>query len=68
MRLNLGKSIKVALAKAGMSQRQLADQMKLSVRFITKLANSKTANLATVEKIAEALGMKASELIALGEE
>ncbi len=45
MRLNLGKSIKVALAKAGMSQRQLADQMKLSVRFITKLANSKTANL-----------------------
>lgn len=66
--MNLGKSIKVALAKAGMSQRQLADKMGLSTRFITKLANSKTANLSTVEKIGAALGMKVSELIALGEE
>lgn len=66
--MNLGKSIKVALAKAGMSQRQLADKMGLSTRFITKLANSKTANLSTVEKIGAALGMRASELIALGED
>ena len=68
MRVSLGKSIKVALAKAGLSQRQLADRMELSAPFITKLANKRTANLETVDKIAAALGMKASELIALGEE
>lgn len=68
MRVSLGKSIKVALAKAGLSQRQLADRMGLSAPFITKLANKQTAKLETVDKIAAALGMKASELIALGEE
>lgn len=66
--MHIGKSIKVSLAKAGMSQRQLADKMGLSVRFITTLANRKTANLATVERIATVFGLKVSEFIAIGEE
>lgn len=66
--MNFGKSIKVALAKAGKNQHELAEQMGLSFRFVNRMANSKTAKMATAEKFATAFGMKASEFIALGEE
>lgn len=66
--MNLGKSIKVALAKAGMNQRQLADQMGLSHRFVTELANKPSGSFANVERLAKAFGMKPSEFISLGEE
>ncbi len=66
--MNLGKSIKVALAKAGMNQRQLADQMGLSHQFVTELTNKPSGSFANVKRLAKAFGMKPSEFIALGEE
>ncbi|MGL4317118.1 MAG: helix-turn-helix domain-containing protein [Pseudomonas sp.] len=66
--MNLGKSIKVALAKAGKNQHELAEQMGLSFRFVNRMANSKTAKMATAEKFATVFGMKVSEFIAIGEE
>lgn len=66
--MNVGNSLKVALVKKGMSQTALAEQMKVHVQWVNKLANSQSASQATIEGLAEALGMKASEFIALGED
>lgn len=66
--MNVGNSLKVALIKKGMSQTALAEQMGVHVQWVNKLANSQSASQATITTLAEALGMKASEFIALGED
>lgn len=66
--MNFGKSIKVALAMAEMNQRELAERMDVSHRFVNRMANAGTARIATAEKFAKAFGMKVSEFLALGEE
>lgn len=66
--MNIGKSIKVALAQRDMKQNQLADQLGKSARWINLLANSKGASTDTIEMLAKGFGMKASEFVALGEE
>lgn len=66
--MNFGKSIKVALAKAELNQRELAEQMDVSHRFVNRMANASTARISTAEKFAKAFGMKVSEFLALGEE
>lgn len=66
--MNIGKSIKVALAMRDMKQNQLASKMKVTPRWINGLANTEQASTSTVDKLAKAFGMKASEFIALGEE
>lgn len=66
--MNIGKSLKVALAKKGMRQNELAEQMKVSRQWIGKLANSEKAGMGSVELLANAFGMTVSEFIALGED
>lgn len=66
--MNVGKSIKVALAKAGMSQKELALKLECGQVWISRLANSRSADFKTVERLAGALDMKVSEFVALGEE
>lgn len=66
--MDVGKSIKVALAKRGMNQTQLAKQMGCTQVWISRLANSRTSAMPTVESLASAFGMKVSDFIALGEE
>lgn len=66
--MNFGKSIKVALAKAELNQRELAERMDVSHRFVNRMANADTARISTAEKFAKAFGMKVSEFLALGEE
>ncbi len=66
--MNVGRSLKVALAKRDMSQTQLAKKMNVHVQWVSKLANSETASQATVTGLAEALDMKVSEFVALGED
>lgn len=66
--MNIGKSIKVALAQRNMKQNQLAEQLGKSARWINLLANSKNASTETISMLAAAFGMKASEFVALGEE
>lgn len=66
--MNVGKSIRVALAKKGMTQRQLAEQLGMLPTSLSQLASQQSCTGATLEKLARALGMKASEFVALGEE
>lgn len=66
--MNIGKSIKVALAQRDMKQNQLAERLGKSARWINLLANSRGASTETISMLASAFGMKASEFVALGEE
>lgn len=66
--MNAGKSIKVALAKREMSQKDLAEKMKTSTPYISQLAGREHIGMGTVVQLAEAFGMKVSEFLALGED
>ena len=65
--MNMGKSIKVALAMRGMKQRDLAELMGRHHVYICQMCNKERVGIAAMESVAEALGMKVSELIKLGE-
>jgi len=66
--MNIGKSIKVALAKHDMKQNQLAERLGRSSSWLNQLANNPEATASTIRLLAGAFGMKASEFVALGEE
>jgi len=66
--MNVGKSLKVALAKAGLSQRELAAKLGCGPVWISRLANRPSADIRTIEQLAAAFDMKVSEFLALGEE
>lgn len=67
---DIEKSVKIALAKAGWKQYQLAEAIRPATtpqqvnRWISSGNGVRVENL---EKMAKALGMKVSELVALGE-
>lgn len=66
--MDIGKSIKKALYDARMSQRELARRLKTDPAYVNRVANGKShINTRTLGEIASTLGMKASELVALGE-
>jgi plasmid maintenance system antidote protein VapI len=66
--MNIGISIKVALAKRGINQKALAEKMGTTPAAISQLAAQESCTGATIKKLADAFGMKASEFVALGEE
>lgn len=66
--MNVGKSIKHALVKCDMNQTQLAEKLSLTRVWMNRLANSRTASMATVEMLASAFDMKVSDFLALGED
>lgn len=66
--MNVGRSLKMALAKKGMKQSELASKLKHTRQWISRLANSNNASMATIEAVSSALDMKASEFLALGED
>lgn len=66
--MNLRKSIKVALAQRGMEQKALAAQLKMSQSSMSQLAAQESCTGATLQKLADAFGLKVSEFISLGED
>lgn len=66
--MDVGKSIKIALVQRRMTQVQLAEKVNRSTVWINKLAAGKSADGKTISMLADALGMKVSEFVALGEE
>lgn len=66
--MNLRKSIKVALAQRGMEQKALAEQLSMSQSSMSQLAAQQSCTAATLQKLANAFGMKVSEFVALGED
>lgn len=66
--VNIGKSIKVALAANSKNQKWLAKELNMEVANVSRLANSETTKLATIEDIAAIFNMSVSEFIRLGED
>lgn len=66
--MNAGKSLKIALAKREMNQKQLAAKMKVSTAYICRLAAKEKIGMGTVTLLSEAFDMKVSEFVALGED
>lgn len=66
--MNIGKSIKVALAKKDMNQQDLAEKMKVSKPYVSQLAGREHAGMGTVVLLADVFDMKVSDFIALGED
>lgn len=66
--MNLGKSIKIALAKAEKDQSWLAQELNLPQQEISRFINqSQTKRLKAIGQMADVFDMKVSEFIALGE-
>lgn len=66
--MNVGKSLKVAMAMREIKQVDMAKILKVSSVYVSRLANSEHAGIGTVSKLAKALGMSISDFIALGED
>lgn len=66
--MHLGRSLKVALARANMNQTQLAAKLDLSPRWVNKIANQPGGSMQTIQLLADAFGMKPSDFIKLGED
>jgi transcriptional regulator with XRE-family HTH domain len=66
--MNLGKSVKIALAMKGMKQMELAKMIGYSPRRLSRICNQDQFGMGNAQLIAEALDMKVSELVALGED
>lgn len=66
--MNVGKSIKVALAQKCMSQAELAKRMGLTHTWVSALANKPKASTATIEALAVQFDMKVSDFVRLGED
>ena len=65
--MNIGRSIKVALAKNDMKKIDLAKAFDWSPQYVTKICSSKEIGIGSVQKLANFFGMPVSEFIALGE-
>jgi transcriptional regulator with XRE-family HTH domain len=65
--LNIGRSVKVAMAKRDMKQVDLAREMGCSVAYISKICRDAESGIGTIQKLANFFGMQVSEFIALGE-
>lgn len=66
--MNVGKSIKVALAQRGMTQAELAKRLGVTHTWLSAMANKPRASTASLEALAGQFGMKVSEFVALGED
>ena len=66
--MHLGNAVKIALVKKGRSQTDLAKSMGVTKVYVSRLCNQESIGISSLEKIADALGMKVSELVALGED
>lgn len=66
--MNIGRSVKVALAQRGKTVTWLSEQLGISRTRTSTIANSERASLANIEKLAAIFELTASEFIALGEQ
>lgn len=66
--MDIGKSIRLALAEKNERQPWLADKMGVTRAYVNRMANGVTVpGGKTIERIAGIFGMTVSEFIALGE-
>ena len=65
--MNIGKSIKIALAQREKNATWLAGTLDMHKQAVGRLMNNPTAQGATITRLAGAFLLKDSEFIALGE-
>ena len=68
MQVNVSKSIRVALAMRELTQKQLAERLGMYESAVSQLVNRSSITTDKLKQVADALGMKVSELVALGED
>lgn len=66
--MNVGKSLKVALAKKGITQAELAKRMGFTHTWVSALANKEKASTGTIQALSAQFDMPVSEFIRLGED
>lgn len=66
--MNVSKSIRVALAMRELTQKQLAERLGMYESAVSQLVNRSSITTDKLKQVADALGMKVSELVALGED
>jgi len=65
--MNIGRSIKIALAKSDRNCSWLAGELGVSKQQVSKWNNSVYVGGESIRKLASAFGMRVSTFIALGE-
>lgn len=67
--MNVAKSVRVATAMRGITQKRMAELSKIDNTNLSKMVNGKHGVSSTqLQRMAEAVGMKVSEFVALGED
>jgi plasmid maintenance system antidote protein VapI len=66
--MDVGKSIRIALAIHNMNRVALAVKMNCAPPGVTQMCNRPNVRTDTLKKLAKVFGMKVSEFIALGED
>ena len=67
MQVNVSKSIRVALAMRELTQKQLAERLGMYESAVSQLVNRSSITTDKLKQVADALDMRVSELVALGE-
>lgn len=62
------RAVNIAMAKKGINQSELARRLGLAASTVSKQMNKEVASMTFINMVANELGMKISELIALGED
>ena len=66
--MNISKSIRVALAMRELTQKQLAERLGMYESAVSQLVNRSSITTDKLKQVADALDMRVSELVALGED
>ena len=66
--MNIGKSIKVALAKKGMKSKDLAKALGVTGPTVSTMTTRPTASGQMLQRLSDAFDMPVSDFVALGEE
>ena len=66
--MNVSKAIRVALAMKEMNQKQLAERLGVHEPAVSQMVNRASITTGKLKQVADVLGMKVSELVALGED
>lgn len=66
--MNASKSLKIALAKRGLNQLKFAAMAGMTQPSVSGLSSRSNWNCESLQKVSDALGLKVSEFVALGED
>lgn len=66
--MNIGKSMRIAMAMRGMRGNQLAERLQVTESTVSVMLARPTCTGQTLQTLADIFGMKVSEFVKLGED